>query len=68
MVAPIGAHASALMALRTQSLEAYGIYPRGLIVREHHPLMKVDESPTRTLAKSKHEERALAVAAEFVSA
>ena len=63
MTAPIGAHASALMALRAKSLQAYGIDPKALIELEAHPIIQRDEM-TRALALSKKEERALAVQEE----
>lgn len=61
MTAPIGAHASALMALRSKSLQAYGIDPNMLVAIEEHTLLPVVEDKTRALAISKREERAIAV-------
>ena len=61
MTAPIGAHASALMALHAKSLQAYGVDTKMLINIENHSLYPVIEEKTRALAISKREERALAV-------
>ncbi|GAB0174778.1 MAG: hypothetical protein HHAS10_06570 [Candidatus Altimarinota bacterium] len=61
MTAPIGAHASALMALRAKSLQAYGVDQKMLTNIENHTLLPLVENQTRALALSKREERAIAV-------
>lgn len=61
MTAPIGAHASALMALRAKSLQAYWVDPKLLITIKDHAFLPMLEEKTRALAISKREERALAV-------
>lgn len=61
MTAPIGAHASALMALRAKSLQAYGVDPKMLTNIENHTLLPLIDEKTRALALSKREERAIAV-------
>jgi hypothetical protein len=61
MTAPIGAHASALMALRAKSLQAYGVDPKMLMNIEDHTLLPIINDKTRSLAISKREERAIAV-------
>ena len=60
----IGAHASALLALRGRALEAYGIDPHALMVSETHALMKLPTDDTRALAKISRESRALAIEAD----
>lgn len=64
MTAPVGAHASALMALREKSLQAYGIDPKALIIPQQSSLLLAPENITQSLAKAKNEERALAVQSE----
>lgn len=63
----IGAHASALINLRMRSLEAYGIDPQALMLRELHPLIK-QEDATRSLAKVSKESRAIAIQNEHALA
>ena len=57
----VGAHMSALLSLRSRSLEAYGIDPQALMVTESRALMEMPASSTRSLAKSARESRSLAV-------
>ena len=64
MTPPIGAHASALMALRAKSLQAYGLDPHALMISREQSMTTLPESPTRSLAKITRESRALAVETE----
>ena len=56
----IGAHASALISLRSKSLAAYGINPHALIIAETHTLMNMADH-TQTLAQVSRESRSLAI-------
>lgn len=57
----IGAHMSALLALRERSLQAYGIDPHAIINNAPQELIEIPESRTRALAKISRSSRALAV-------
>jgi hypothetical protein len=60
----IGAHMSALLSLRSRSLQAYGIDPTSLMQRSEHDLIELSPNKTRALAKIAKESRALAVESE----
>lgn len=60
----VGAHMSALLALRSRSLEAYGIDPKALMMTDSRSLVETPRSKTRSLAKISRESRALAVESE----
>lgn len=60
----VGAHMSALLSLRSRSLEAYGIDPHALMLTESRALVETPSRDTRALAKISRESRALAVESE----
>ena len=60
----VGAHMSALLTLRSRSLQAYGVDPHELMIAESRELVEVPESRTRALAKISRTSRALAIESE----
>lgn len=60
----VGAHMSALLALRARSLEAYWVDPKALMMADSQALAETPRGKTRSLAKISRESRALAVESE----